>query len=488
MKMLTSIAALTVMMLAFALVLAPAAVLARPVSDDAIIMPNGEVKAGITPDSPLHFFDRFFDGLSLSLVSGPEKRAEKAMEIARERLMEAKEMVEKDNLGAARRAQRGHSSALAAVDDSIRRGCGSSSSQAELECEVSIGMELMEHEHEVESVRIKLEAEKKDIGSNGMVISLLKGRSAEVELEAEMEKEDSLRRVRSERGMSDLEISQMVQKLEDNAVRSRRGSREVEVELERGKSLEDRNRIRAFVAGDDSQARVELEFSTTETDSRKILGELLSRLDKNRVEVEDALEVEREREEKKDGVMTVIKVRDGVADVRFRADFPVSGTSREAIASAIANRLESLSEDKLELSSRFDRRGENKLGDDNSGKGSSGSGRDDDRGEFGTATDRRRGADKPEDDVNGEDELFDRRRGADKPEDDGIGDGVEDVRGNADENEIRGREAEARGREAEGEAPKGMDDASDFDSTPDSRGGSSGGSSGSGRGGGSSDD
>jgi len=56
--------------------------------------------AGLTPDHPLYFLDRMFEGLELwfaEVVGGREGRARKMLEIAGERLSEMKAMAEQMN-------------------------------------------------------------------------------------------------------------------------------------------------------------------------------------------------------------------------------------------------------------------------------------------------------------------------------------------------------------------------------------------------------
>lgn len=453
--------------LMLALFLMPSAALAHPVGDDAIITPEREIRAGVTPDSPLHFFDRAFDSMGMALTFDPEKKAEKAIEIARERLMEAKKMLEDDKASAARIAQHGHSSALSVVDDSIRK-LRSDNVEVELEREIEIELELEEHYIEIETVKALVSSERKSPDADS-VLAALRSRANSSRVEVELEKENSVQRMKERTGKSDAEIELEVRQLEDRIESSKRG-RMTEIELgeSRGSSsLEESSRIRAFVSGDSSQARVEVEFSTTETDRNAVLRELLSKLKMSSSDLTSALDIENAREDRKDEVRTDIRVKDGMAEVKFRLDFPVTSTSREAIAKAISDRLSSLTESSLRTSSRIEvRDDEDEIRGRN--RGSSLRGRDNELGE----------------DVRGNADENEIRGRENEPN--------EDVRGNADENEVRGRESEneARGREAEGEAPRGMDDASDFDSTPDSRGGGNSGSggSGSGRGGGGSSD
>ena len=50
--------------------------------------------AGVTPDSPLYGLDRAMDRIALALTFNKAAKAEKGLNIAQERLMEAKEMAD----------------------------------------------------------------------------------------------------------------------------------------------------------------------------------------------------------------------------------------------------------------------------------------------------------------------------------------------------------------------------------------------------------
>ncbi len=319
-----------------AIILAPAA-LAHPVSDDTITTPEGKIRAGMTPDNFLHFFDRMFDNIGLAFAFDKEKKADKALEVARERLMETRLMVERNNPKAAGIAQAEHARSLSVVEDSVR-GIHFSDTELELEKEIEFEHELAEHKIEIEMVRNGLErlapAEQQALAN--LLLPRLQLRADEAEVEIELEKENSIIKLKAETGKSDDEIRLIVKRLEDSADRSR-----------------GRGGMAEVVLGDDSGRNRGPELS-----GRDAENELRGR--------------------------------------EFEAGEDIRGNA-----------------DENEVRGR-----DNELG--------------------------------------------------------------EDIRGNADENEIRGRESEneVRGREAEGEAPRGADDISDFDSTPGSRGGGSSGGSG----------
>ncbi len=445
-----------ILSLFIAMLLLPLAASAHPVSDDSITTPKGEIKAGVTPDSPFHFFERSIDRVRLAFTADPEKKAEKALEIARERLMEAKKMAEKGNAKAAGVAQREHFRALSKVEDSSRR-ISDDNSRTRLEIEIEIENELEEHRMEIEDVESRVKSRISLSNSNSVeavnTLSRFKVETERVRAEVEKEKEKSIVRLKLETGQSDDDIRTLVRSIEDRISGSSgrgRGGAELEDDSS-GRSLaEDRNRIQARVFDDFTRIKVEIDFSTATQDRNAILAEMLSRARLSREDIDILLDlrVAEDVEEPRERLRTDAKLRDEGTEAEFELEFPINTRDRAAIVEAIFSKLNSLSIGELDAAMRVeDRRGFDDDDDD-----------DNARGEFGTPFDRRRGADKPEDDFDDD-----------------------------DNEDIRGQEPEARGREAEGEGPRGADSSSDFDSTPGSRGGSGSGSSGR-SGGGSTDD
>lgn len=414
------------------MLLLPLAASAHPVSDDSITTPKGEINAGVTPDSPFHFFERAVDRMRLAFTADPEKKAEKALEIARERLMEAKKMAEKGNAKAAGAAQRGHEQMLAKVEDSARK-ISDDNSRTRLEIEIEIENELEEHRMEIEDVesRVKSRISLSDSGSIEAVnlLSRFKTETERVRAEVEKEKEKSIITLKLETGQSDDDVRTLVRSIEDRiSGSSGRGRSGLELEDEDGLAnlAEDRSRIQARVFDDFTRIKVEIDFSTTTQDRNAILAEMLSRaksLSKEDIDMLLDLRVAEDDEEPRERLKTDAKLRDEGTEAEFELEFPVNTRDREAIVNAIFTKLNSLNISDLDMAMNVeDRRGmdddDNELLDRRRGAD------DNERGEFGTAFDRRRGADKPEDDFdnnNDEDEAFDRRRGADKPEDNSVG-------------------------------------------------------------------
>ena len=76
--------------------------------------------AGVTPDSFLWGIDKAIDQLTLLLIFDKGEKAKKGIEIARERLLEVREMVEENNLEAAEKAKEEHGKSLVNVKQNIK--------------------------------------------------------------------------------------------------------------------------------------------------------------------------------------------------------------------------------------------------------------------------------------------------------------------------------------------------------------------------------
>ena len=75
--------------------------------------------AGITPDSPLYGLDKALDKLSLRLTFNEQKRAEKALKIAEERLAETEEMAVEGTQEDVQAAEEAHEEAIAEAEDAM---------------------------------------------------------------------------------------------------------------------------------------------------------------------------------------------------------------------------------------------------------------------------------------------------------------------------------------------------------------------------------
>ena len=80
------------------------------------INPEAAAIAGITPDSPFYGIDVAMDNIGLMFTFNKEKRAEKKLQIADERLKEAEMMAAENNIQAMEKARLNHENMLQSAE------------------------------------------------------------------------------------------------------------------------------------------------------------------------------------------------------------------------------------------------------------------------------------------------------------------------------------------------------------------------------------
>src|SRR3989338_7834341 len=104
---------------------------------------------GVTPDSFLWGLDKALDNLNLLLTFDKGEKAKKGIEIARERLLEVKAMVEENKLEAAEKAKEKHGKTLVKVNQNINE-IEDDDSTEEIKEVIEIEKELEELNEDVE--------------------------------------------------------------------------------------------------------------------------------------------------------------------------------------------------------------------------------------------------------------------------------------------------------------------------------------------------
>jgi len=107
------------------LILAPLSVLAQ----DSAVVSSGESEAnqenlppaGLTPDSPFYFLDEWGEKISLFFTFSPEKKVEKALSYAEEKLAEAQVMAEKNKTRAIERLTERYREYLSEAENRINK-------------------------------------------------------------------------------------------------------------------------------------------------------------------------------------------------------------------------------------------------------------------------------------------------------------------------------------------------------------------------------
>jgi hypothetical protein len=292
------------------------------------------VDPGVTPDSFLWGLDKALDNLNLLLTFDEGEKAKKGIEIARERLLEVREMVEENKLEAAEKAKEEHGNLLNKVKESIKE-LEEDNSTEEIKEELEIEKELEEHEDDVEEVNTELKVKIKIEGAitdeqKALINSLLdslKGQTGEVEIEIKNKKDKTKIKIKQETGKSEEEIEDEIEDIEEE-----KGLEEVKVKAE--------------IIGDKAQVKVENEFSTDAVDKNAIIDEIIKRFALDKETVNKILKIETEEEElEKDRLKVEAKTEDGITEIEVDLRFTLTTTDRETIINEIVARSQLIKED-----------------------------------------------------------------------------------------------------------------------------------------------
>ena len=172
---------------------------------------------GITPDSFLWGLDKALEQISLLLATSPEAKATKGLEIANERLLEIKVMIEENKLEAAGKAKENHGKNLAKVKQKLKE-IEEDDSVEELEEIIKIEKKLDEHEQEIEEISSELKIKIKIKGElteeqQALIDSILKsleGQTGEVEIEIENKKDRTKIKIKLETGRDGDEVEEEI--------------------------------------------------------------------------------------------------------------------------------------------------------------------------------------------------------------------------------------------------------------------------------------
>ena len=306
---------------------------------------------GITPDSFLWGLDKALDQLVLLLTFDEGEKAKKGLEIARERLLEVKLMIEENKLEAAVKAKDEHGKTLIKVKQSIKE-IEKDDSTEEIKEVIEIEKELEEHDEDIEQIsgelkvkiKIKGEVTQQQQALIDSILNSLKGQTGEVEIEIENKKGKTKIKIKQETGKSEEEIEVEIEKLE----------------IEAGISG---IKVKAEIVGEQSEVEIEREFSTTTTNLDAIIDEIIEKFALDREIADDALEVEveEEDEELKEKFKVKVEVEEGIAEVEVELKFILDTTDREEILDAIVEKSQ-LTREQIESAIEFEE--EEELGEE----------------------------------------------------------------------------------------------------------------------------
>ncbi len=187
---------------------------------------NEEGDGGVTPDSALYGLDKALDSLSLALTFNKEKRAEKALKVAEERLNEVKTMIEQNKIKHAEKAQKEHEKALRktgkAIDDLESNGNIEKSKKA-VEKITKLQKGTMSHAERVETVKNKILERQRErmtpeqIAKLEEVFGKIIEKAEETETKTEIKKENAVTKYKTLSKKTDAEVNKEVDEIEKEA-------------------------------------------------------------------------------------------------------------------------------------------------------------------------------------------------------------------------------------------------------------------------------
>ena len=173
---------------------------------------------GTTPDSVLYFLDVAADNLALAMTLNNDAKIEKQLEIAEERLAEAKAMAEKGDVKAMKKAADRHGEIMVKLKTELK-SIENGDSESELKKEIEIQQKINEHSDKIMEVRdglkIKIKV-KGDITAEQQelidsILASLEGQTGEVKIEIENEKSKTKIKIKTATGKDGDELENEIE-------------------------------------------------------------------------------------------------------------------------------------------------------------------------------------------------------------------------------------------------------------------------------------
>ncbi|MBR9689658.1 MAG: hypothetical protein GOV01_02045 [Candidatus Altiarchaeota archaeon] len=306
-----------------------------------IVADTHEITSGINPDSVLWGLDVALDKISLALTRTPEKRAEKALEIAQERLMEVKAMVEGNKIEAAAKAESEHESTIKEVEKSVS-DLSEDDPEEQIQKELELETKLKEHRDSIEKVKtelkIKIQVEGDLTNEQQALLDVflasLSKNTEDVKVQIQNKKDGTKIKIKEKTGETEDEIEQRIERLE----------------IEHG-LLEEDIEVSGKVIGNKTYVKIRLEYDSEKTGQNEILTEFLEKFYLNTNKADALLEMEKGDEGSDDSLIIKIKSDDEGSEVKARLNFVVDFTQRDQVVDAIVSKTKlSLSEAEASLS------------------------------------------------------------------------------------------------------------------------------------------
>ncbi|MEK6909465.1 MAG: DUF5667 domain-containing protein [Candidatus Aenigmatarchaeota archaeon] len=349
--------------------------LAQEVTTSPVGAQIGTVKAGTTPDSFLWGLDVAIDNIRQLLTFDNTAKAKVGLEIARERLLEVREMVIENKIEASQKAQNEHVKTLEKVKASVT-GLSRANSTQELEQEIELEREIEEHEEEVETVseELKIKIEIKGVVTSEQqalidsVLNLMQNKTGEVKIEIENKKGETKIKIKAETGKSEDEIEDEVEELEERTglldIKQTKAEEQIDDALEelaevKSKLLEANvtniTSVNELVSqAEQKLAQAQDAFNETKFGEAFGLSNAAEQLAKNAEKILERF-LEKEEEEERE---IEVEVEGGVAKIKVEVNdlklkYRLNTTNREEIIADIASKT-GLSPDEINAIMEFE--------------------------------------------------------------------------------------------------------------------------------------
>lgn len=185
-----------------------------------------EETGGVAPDSVLYGLDKALDSISLALTFNKEKKAEKGLIVARERLLEVQKMIEENKLEHAEKAENEHRKAVEksekALEDLESNGDAEKSKEA-IEKVARVQKKIESHAEKVALVKDRILERQRERMSPEQIAKLeevftrIKAKAQEMESKVEAKKENLKTKYKTLSKKTDAEVETEVEEIEKEA-------------------------------------------------------------------------------------------------------------------------------------------------------------------------------------------------------------------------------------------------------------------------------
>lgn len=169
---------------------------------------------GVLPDSPFWGLERALERINLALTFNSERKAEKGLNIARERILEARAMVDKDDIDSADKAREARSRVLVRIRKNIDN-IEDDDPEEELRTTLRFEARLKEQEDDINEletrIKVKIRGELTDEQRTRLdeLISSFRDQNGRLEIEIENKRGRTKIKIKARREISDDELEDL---------------------------------------------------------------------------------------------------------------------------------------------------------------------------------------------------------------------------------------------------------------------------------------